>query len=1121
PHARSDFPGTPVFEERDSHFWVGGWALSACGEKLDLSSDMTTARTPSAAMGAERKPDSRDTRRRKRSQSEYARFSLKACSGQQNKDVQFSLLAASTASRSLARFLARPLRSGIRKPNTATEVRRRATYNTGQDIRPFLVCLINRGARGSQPCLTRVRETPDDAMVAGMVMPLADLRAIYELLFRDGVMVAKKDKRPQSVHPEVRGRVTNLQVVRAMGSLKSRGFVKETFTWRHYYWYLTNEGVVYLRDYLHLPPEIVPSSLQRVRRQAATLDVTRKAARVQTAYRHRKTNAAEEETSRRAVPRFRGRPMTAEPVKPKSSWEPYERDDSGREARVTDEVSGKKVSIAQTSRPLPDTKISKAAVVAVTMEKVVAMDHEGTRISPSSNTAEKAELPARATAVTVPVVASVAVAVVKSPAVTKVLREEPVEAVAKSVTMETRKQSSEPVASKPAPAVQLREAPPLMAVVKETDQKVSDVTTMAPSPKSLDESTATKVESVPKSKKVKEEKEKVSVSKATEEKHAAAVRDAVQRPSEKTTAQEAPLAAVEKSTTKAALEVPAAVQDEKVAHDVLVSHDLRKEGLNGSAGVCIIAGETPAEPASTVNTETAPSRKSKKKKKKPEKSSEVKALQETVSSLPNRNRWFLQRQEKPSWRKELCGTRLRQRHRPRRLPPEGPRCPSELQKLPSWGKGNSGRLCASLQKHRSGTGRARGETRTPDGPRKADKEKAEPAGLSAEKARQEVPQPSSAAESRRAAAAAAEAEVSGAGGSAHAVVRGAAPVSHSELPLREASASRGSQCPAEGAAQSQPGAESNPAPLDESAMRKKIVVVEEVIEVKKVISPPPGQKSPGAPDPGWTPEAEQASGGVEGPPAGSEWEYEDVWTDDVEEKTWPNFIEDVVPPNESRVWRPSPGGSRARGWCSFRCHLLVAAAIDRLWRGFRFDGRIREEIWKFPQALGGRSELGCAEALALTGRVQVRIPLQLRADTERGKTFMLWRKIKQSHGLSFLGSSTVSHGTSWLIKAPFSLGELTCETTGTSFTTVIHWVQLEDQLEANWAKIVPAGGGRVPLYRGLRSFRRINRVCFPGDAIMQDNYPTLQLIPLCVLEPDPISPLSRVQALFWRQDEDD
>merc|ERR1712130_879577 len=32
---------------------------------------------------------------------------------------------------------------------------------------------------------------------------------------------------------------------------------------RHFYWYLTNEGIQYLRDYLHLPPEIVPSTLKR------------------------------------------------------------------------------------------------------------------------------------------------------------------------------------------------------------------------------------------------------------------------------------------------------------------------------------------------------------------------------------------------------------------------------------------------------------------------------------------------------------------------------------------------------------------------------------------------------------------------------------------------------------------------------------------------------------------------------------------------------------------------------------------------------------------------------------------------------------------------------------------
>lgn len=46
-------------------------------------------------------------------------------------------------------------------------------------------------------------------------------------------------------------------------SLKSRGYVKEQFAWRHFYWYLTNEGIEYLRGFLHLPPEIVPSTLKR------------------------------------------------------------------------------------------------------------------------------------------------------------------------------------------------------------------------------------------------------------------------------------------------------------------------------------------------------------------------------------------------------------------------------------------------------------------------------------------------------------------------------------------------------------------------------------------------------------------------------------------------------------------------------------------------------------------------------------------------------------------------------------------------------------------------------------------------------------------------------------------
>ncbi|XP_057690641.1 plectin isoform X23 [Corythoichthys intestinalis] len=180
-------------------------------------------------------------------------------------------------------------------------------------------------------------------MVAGMLMPLRDLRAIYEVLFRDGVMVAKKDKRPQTQHPEVQG-VCNLQVIRAMGSLKSRGFVKETFAWRHFYWYLTNEGIVYLRDYLRLPLEIVPASLQRFKKPVTTLAMAKRAGMVQSvegptsyvpkpgrrgeaesqeavaerqSYRHREIGPREKESYSDRNPRFRGRPLSAEHARPK------------------------------------------------------------------------------------------------------------------------------------------------------------------------------------------------------------------------------------------------------------------------------------------------------------------------------------------------------------------------------------------------------------------------------------------------------------------------------------------------------------------------------------------------------------------------------------------------------------------------------------------------------------------------------------------------------------------------------------------------------------------------------------------------------------------------------------
>lgn len=93
-----------------------------------------------------------------------------------------------------------------------------------------------------------------------MLMPKKDRKAIYEYLFTEGVMVAHKNFNPID-HPKIP--VPNLHVIKALQSLHSRGLVTERFAWQHYYWYLNNEGINYLRDYLNLPPEIVPATLKK------------------------------------------------------------------------------------------------------------------------------------------------------------------------------------------------------------------------------------------------------------------------------------------------------------------------------------------------------------------------------------------------------------------------------------------------------------------------------------------------------------------------------------------------------------------------------------------------------------------------------------------------------------------------------------------------------------------------------------------------------------------------------------------------------------------------------------------------------------------------------------------
>uniref|UniRef100_UPI00358E1BB0 small ribosomal subunit protein eS10-like n=1 Tax=Myxine glutinosa TaxID=7769 RepID=UPI00358E1BB0 len=99
-------------------------------------------------------------------------------------------------------------------------------------------------------------------MVAGMLMPTEVLRSVHERLFRDGVMVTRRERRPSS-HPDVPG-ASQLQVWRVMESMRSRGFVRLTVAWQHRYWYLTGSGLLFLRQRLHLPPEILPATMRRI-----------------------------------------------------------------------------------------------------------------------------------------------------------------------------------------------------------------------------------------------------------------------------------------------------------------------------------------------------------------------------------------------------------------------------------------------------------------------------------------------------------------------------------------------------------------------------------------------------------------------------------------------------------------------------------------------------------------------------------------------------------------------------------------------------------------------------------------------------------------------------------------
>ncbi|KAF8297629.1 putative 40S ribosomal protein S10 [Trypanosoma cruzi] len=85
---------------------------------------------------------------------------------------------------------------------------------------------------------------------------------VYRFFFTEGVISCKKD--PLGTWTGSLGgktfTVPSIQVMQLMRSMKSRGLIKEQFAWRHFYWFLNDEGVEYLRKYLFLAHDAVPNT---------------------------------------------------------------------------------------------------------------------------------------------------------------------------------------------------------------------------------------------------------------------------------------------------------------------------------------------------------------------------------------------------------------------------------------------------------------------------------------------------------------------------------------------------------------------------------------------------------------------------------------------------------------------------------------------------------------------------------------------------------------------------------------------------------------------------------------------------------------------------------------------
>ena len=89
-----------------------------------------------------------------------------------------------------------------------------------------------------------------------VLVPTKEKVKIYTYFLQEGVFACKKDNTSKNETLEI----PNLHCFLVMRSLISRKFATEIFRWQWHYYFLTPEGIKYLREYLGLPATVIPNT---------------------------------------------------------------------------------------------------------------------------------------------------------------------------------------------------------------------------------------------------------------------------------------------------------------------------------------------------------------------------------------------------------------------------------------------------------------------------------------------------------------------------------------------------------------------------------------------------------------------------------------------------------------------------------------------------------------------------------------------------------------------------------------------------------------------------------------------------------------------------------------------